>query len=212
MSSIDLETITCTRCNYTQDFKVYHSINVSVDPKLKPLLLSGEPFTFVCEKCKYHALVPYDIMYHDMDNQCIIQLSYDLNENKRSNIRKAVSLFVNLGYKIRLVSNCYELIEKIAIFDEGLDDIFVEIVKINLMEIYQKHGIKFEMYFDGMMGDTLEYRISLQNQLYKIQVPMDKVQKLIHEIPDEKDIIEDFKKYVENYVIKNQIIFDLPKI
>lgn len=42
MSQRQSTTVTCPQCGHSQDFFIWSSLNVSLDPDEKPRLLSGE--------------------------------------------------------------------------------------------------------------------------------------------------------------------------
>ena len=51
MSRIINEKFTCTNCHVESDFKMYKSVNVSLDPELKDKVISGEIFKWTCPNC-----------------------------------------------------------------------------------------------------------------------------------------------------------------
>ncbi|MBT4502597.1 MAG: hypothetical protein HOC74_33000 [Gemmatimonadetes bacterium] len=57
MSSSRKEILRCSNCSAEQPFTVWESINVSVDPKLKQPLLSGDLTKFWCRRCGNEAHV-----------------------------------------------------------------------------------------------------------------------------------------------------------
>ena len=130
MSKTHIESISCPECGTSADFKVYDSINVSNDPKLKILLLEGELTTFICPNCNYDVQVSSDLLYHDMDKKIFIWLKYpDGNQQPSVDPRAEVILGITEGYNCRLVTSLNDLIEKILVFDDGYDDLDIEVLK-----------------------------------------------------------------------------------
>jgi len=69
MSSFRNETITCPSCNHEAPFRVWDSVNVTLDPDMKEQFLSGQLFHWICPECGQRCYAPYLVLYHDMDNQ-----------------------------------------------------------------------------------------------------------------------------------------------
>ncbi len=127
------ENVTCPHCGEQQVFTVWDSINVSVDPEAKRQLLRDELMTLHCRRCGRDTHVAYDCLYHDMDRSLLIWLKHpDENGNARvPPAAEAISaLWWDEGYTRRLVTSSHELIEKVLVFDAGLSDYFVELVKL----------------------------------------------------------------------------------
>lgn len=127
MSRTRQETIRCSRYNAEQPFTVWESINVTVDPKLKKLLLDGGLTTFRCNRCGNEAHVSYDCLYHDMDRSLAIWLKEA--DDDESEVAKQVFLTATQIKTSRTVRTMQELYDKIRIFDDGLDDFEIELFK-----------------------------------------------------------------------------------
>lgn len=127
MSRSHQEPIRCSSCNAQQDFTVWESINVTIDPNLKQALLNGDLTTFRCNRCGAEAHVAYDTLYHDMDNSLMIWLKdedNDMSEVAKQMFRGATELKTT-----RTVRTVHELIDKIRLFDDGFDDFEIELFK-----------------------------------------------------------------------------------
>ena len=131
MSRSRQEKLRCTKCGNQQSFTVWESINVTVDPDLKGRLLSGELTTFRCKTCGNEGHVAYNCLYHDMDNALAIWLSDDDSDNENARARHLFSSTVQLEIT-RKVRTIHELYDKIRVFDDGLDDLEIELLKFSL--------------------------------------------------------------------------------
>src|SRR5262245_43957526 len=127
------ETISCPACGHPQEFLVCRTLNATLDPQLKEQLLAGELTAFTCGRCGQRAEVSYSLLYHDMVGQFMVWLvpGDDCPEPLDSD------LFGSLGkdYRYRLVRSRKELVEKLLVFGDGLDDRVVEVCKLFL-----RHG------------------------------------------------------------------------
>lgn len=147
MSKIYKETITCPNCNKKQDFTCYGSINATSDPDLKQALLNRELTNFVCQKCHNETHVSYDLLYHDMQKKIFIWLKYPDEIGQISIDRRTDPMFeLAHDYQFRIVTSINDLIEKILIFDEGYDDLAIEVVKV-LASFSDKIDLSHELLF-----------------------------------------------------------------
>lgn len=130
MSTSHIEKILCENCNALQDFTIWDSINVTVDPKLKAPLLSGELTTFHCQGCGYKASVFYDFLYHDMDHSLAIWHSENEDNDSETDTARQLFLSATNLKTTRVVRSLLELYDKIRVFEDKLDDLEIEISKI----------------------------------------------------------------------------------
>jgi len=111
--------VQCPYCSHTQSIEFISSVNTEASPELKEKVSSGELFTWECASCGKRNLASNDFLYHDPKEKLMILLT--------SSRLSADSL--PEGYTGRIVRSVGELIEKIKIFDSGLDDIVMELCK-----------------------------------------------------------------------------------
>jgi hypothetical protein len=134
MSQRQSTTVICPRCGHSQDFLIWPSLNVSLDPDQKPRLLSGELHRFTCGKCASQTEVAYPLLYHDMKRKIMVHYleEGDTPEELPDGILGGLLGIMRESYAFRYVHSRNELVEKINIADAGLDDRVVEIFKIIL--------------------------------------------------------------------------------
>ena len=108
-------------------------INVREHPELKASVISGELFLQTCPQCGRRHLVTWPLVYLDPDEMVLVMLS-----------DKPMSLADTGGYTARLVSRVGDLIEKVKIFDAGLDDKAIEMCKyVTKQEAGKEMDLKF---------------------------------------------------------------------
>lgn len=151
MSKYIKNDVACPECGNIQEFVAWESINPDLDPDLKDKILTGELFTFKCEKCGKMSPITYPCLYNDMFSKTMIYLTQEEDAASKMNeilfeMQEAYEIQKRQGYEYRIVKTVNELAEKIMIKDMGLDDRVVEIVKALIM-------IKSES--DGMDIDTI---------------------------------------------------------
>lgn len=129
-----LEKVVCTRCAHIHEITAYPRIDVIREPELKEKLLNGELLTWQCPVCTCTNLARYPLVYLDSAQKLLLILS------------EAVLSVESCpeGYLARQVETVGELLEKIKIFDSGLDDIVIEICKyVTLQELGKNIELKF---------------------------------------------------------------------
>ena len=130
----------CSKCGEKSEIAVYKSINISENPELKDKIRNGSMFIWKCPHCGQANLARYETLYHDPEKKVMIWLmpSGELPESQMEAIANHTRAMG--GYKLRMVKDVGELMEKILIFDAGLDDMAVEMCKyVTKMEIMSKN-------------------------------------------------------------------------
>jgi len=137
----------CKKCGQEFQAQELRSINVAKNPSLKEQVKDGSLFMVRCPHCGESYLAGEPILYHDPDQHLLIAytnapLSSDGLE----------------GYTCRMVSSIGDLIEKVKVFDAGLDDIALELCKfVTAQEMKKDVTLKF-LKMDGADGEiTLTY-------------------------------------------------------
>ncbi len=141
----------CSKCGKTEEICTYPNINTQSNPDLKAKVKDGSIFLWSCPECGQVNLTPYQTLYHDPEEKIMIwltpknmpQVERTLAESHIQAISKQLEEDKELlsGYTLRRVEEAGELIEKVNIFDAGLDDIAVEMCKyITKMEMAGKES------------------------------------------------------------------------
>lgn len=141
MSKEYIEEIKCPDCGTIGEFVVWESLNTMLNPEEKPKLMSGELFEYVCPKCGSKNCVDYGMLYHQMEDNFMIE--YCQNAEKVEETIETIDKITRGGlgglpamsddYKYRIVFSHNQLKEKIYIFDQGLDDRVIEVMKLFMM-------------------------------------------------------------------------------
>ncbi len=124
----------CARCGEVHRMKFAGSVDAMASPELKERVKSGEHFVWTCPHCGCVNLLRRPFLYHDPQERLMILLT-DADV-------KAEGL--PEGYAGRVVSSTGELVEKIKIFDAGLEDIVIEMCKfVTVREMNKDVALKF---------------------------------------------------------------------
>ncbi len=124
----------CSRCGSVRRMTFVGSVDTAASPELKEKVKSGEHFVWTCPDCGCVNLLHRPFLYHDPGERLMILLT-------DSDLRAEG---LPEGYTGRIVRSTGELIEKIRIFDSGLDDVVMEMCKyVTLKEMNKDVALKF---------------------------------------------------------------------
>lgn len=137
MSKSSKKTICCPFCKKPIPFEHFSSVNVSVDPDLKQRVLDGSLFTLACPYCSKKTAINSPWLYHDMNKRFLIQVCFTEEDAKHFKLNQEESKFMPMmakdGYKFRIVVGNNALKELVLIYDSGLNDIVINILKYILV-------------------------------------------------------------------------------
>ena len=138
-------------CGAVSEIPAYNIINVKDHPVLKEKVKDGSMFVWGCKNCGKVNLAAFQTLYHDPDESLMIWLMPDtLSDAEKQMIEQhMVAISAQLssdengellkGYTLRRVKDAGSLIEKVNIFDAGLDDVAMEMCKyVTKMELAEK--------------------------------------------------------------------------
>lgn len=169
MSEKEIQRIKCPKCGALHDFEMWVRVNTDLDPVLKDKVRSGELFRTQCPSCGQMIDVVYPCLYHEMEKKVMIYYAPG-----RKAMEDAAAAFDEgaeaaekergfdpsaEGYRNRVVGSLYDLQEKIAVFDAGLDDRVIEICKVlagsQLQETQPQAEFDDLLYYRDSSGDRL---------------------------------------------------------
>ena len=178
------ETYTCPKCGHTQEFLMWESVNVQLNPEMKEKILDRSFFSQTCDICGTIAQVLYTFLYHDMEARLMVYIvsakEPDELERHIKEINKFSDMLTNppndeidalVGsikdeYTLRIVTDYNQLLEKIYIFRNGLDDRLVEMYKlysfVQKMDQLKDKNVN-AIYFDESRGDGHKIVVVLDN-------------------------------------------------
>lgn len=148
MSMPKEETVKCPKCGAENKFTCWQSINTEEDFAI-PDIISGKLFEVKCEACGHVTHVHYPILFNDMIHG--VMINYVMPEAVEEAERIADYMRERMDFcRFRIVTSQTDLREKTAIFNAGLDDRVVEILKLLVMaQIHDQvegkgvHGVYF---------------------------------------------------------------------
>lgn len=138
MSMHRMEEVTCPRCKKKGRMQIWQSVNTALDPETREQVRTGSLFEYTCPSCGAVTNVNYGFLYHQMEDLMMIYYVTD-EESCRSveqmfsgedeRMGRAMGMGGFDDYIMRIVMSQNGLREKLFIFDQGLDDRLIEIIK-----------------------------------------------------------------------------------
>ncbi|MBU0678372.1 MAG: CpXC domain-containing protein [Verrucomicrobia bacterium] len=131
-------SIKCPKCGAEQSVELYDAINVAESPLLKDELLSNRINAVVCDECGFDFRVDKSLLYHDPELGVLIYLlpenGYSEAEGEAEFVRSIEILNSSLpdsvsSPEVHLVGRREELIERIFLLEDGLDERIIEYIK-----------------------------------------------------------------------------------
>lgn len=175
------QSVKCPKCGQMSEITVWHSITVKDSADLKNDLLSGKVNIFRCPSCETAALMPSPLLYHDEDRKLMISFSpcndKAVAEKLYKDVKKASEESGELekykGYNLRFVTDYNELLEKILIFENDLNDKAIEVIKLMILSQDEEHADDRICRFGKAEGDSLEFMVQdvKENRVYTSRVP-----------------------------------------
>jgi hypothetical protein len=140
------QPITCPGCNATSAARIHRSVNVTTEPALKEQLLTGRLFTFTCPSCGRPTRVVHpELVYQDVRGGYLLQMDA-LGRFDAASLR---GLEGSLPGVTRVVRDSNALLEKVKVFDAGLDDRVIEVLKLVLVSSQQAGDTAMRYLFEG---------------------------------------------------------------
>ncbi|MBR6222758.1 MAG: CpXC domain-containing protein [Lachnospiraceae bacterium] len=163
--------VECPKCGKRHPVKIYERIYATDYPLYKKMLKNNELFVFDCTETNERMTYVYPSLFQDDENNYMVLF---LPGFTASDIEKTDFVdLIGLGeeeyqkmcdnYKVRVVGSINQLLEKVLIFDEEMDDRAVEIQKAMLANQVKKesgkniHSFRFELLKDHKYGYTVTF-------------------------------------------------------
>lgn len=146
-------SLTCTKCGHSFQTVSYPGINTDRNPELKDKVLDGSLFLAECPHCSQKVLNTVETLYHDPSSRLMVWLTRSAMAQAQGKALYEANEALH-DYTLRLVAGIGDLIEKVKIFETGLNDVVIEMCKyITRQEIGKPDA---ELRFCGMGGSEGE--------------------------------------------------------
>ncbi len=177
MSKTTTRKFKCMKCDEVYDIETFDSVNVTLDPDLKDKVSSGDIFYKECPHCHNTYMLEYPCLYHDMERKFMVWL---MKEEIDANIKNMYTQVFNEQKQLTL-RRCEDIksfLEKIEIFNNGLDDRAIEFAKYDAFVDFlenKKGSIEdvTAIYFSEYENDIVKINIQLDDKGISVMYPYD---------------------------------------
>lgn len=159
MSTEMSKDVACPECGAAVRTEMWPGIRAESDPQLRARALDETLFDWKCPRCGCKARFLYPCLYHDKSRGFMVYLAPNGSGAEFQPVDVGERFPQLAGVKKRVVASPAELKEKILIFEAGLDDCAVELVKYALASVLEeKYGRKaVRGYFSGADADRISF-------------------------------------------------------
>jgi len=150
MSKSEIIKYACPQCSRKTRFEIWKSVNVMLNPELRWEIMNDTLLKFRCKRCGFEQDVAYALLYHDQLNKHMIWWLPTLKEEETFQPEPSHQMLEMAlhNYRLRVVNTYNKLKEKILIFESGLDDRAIEILKRYMWDVrLRDQGIAYEWIF-----------------------------------------------------------------
>lgn len=160
MSTQTSKDVACPNCGAAVRTEMWPGIRAESDPQLRARVLDETLFDWKCPQCGCERRFLYPCLYHDKGRGFMVYLAPNGSGSEFRPVDVSEKFPQLAGVKKRVVASPAELKEKVLIFEAGLDDRAVELVKYALAAVLEeKRGRRaVRGYFCG--ADEAANRIS----------------------------------------------------
>ncbi len=138
MSTQMSKDVSCPHCGAVIKTQMSTGINTSENPDLRARVLDETLFDWECPECGYKAQLVYPCLYHDKIKNFMIYVVPNGCDCVLESVDVSEAFPQLNGVTKRVVTSLTGLKEKILIFEAGLNDFAVELVKLALVGVAAK--------------------------------------------------------------------------
>ena len=137
--------VTCPACGQPRECQLVQSLNTATNPAAKQRLLDGELNVLVCD-CGRRTHLAANVLFHDPEADYFCQVC----PGGDAAMAQAAEAFRGSGAAgtQRIVPSLNALIEKVKLFDAGLDDWAIEMAKVLLLASTDEQDLDRVLLFD----------------------------------------------------------------
>jgi len=163
------EKIPCSKCGRKFTAPLWRNINAAEQPELKKLCLNGSLTKFKCPHCRHIFTLEYSLFYFDPDNKFIVAaVPKPLLHYSDDYFKITFGDFpaYTLDFRKRVVLRMDAFLETARIFEYGLDDRAIQLMKFFIGMDYEDQGKQppSKILFSGVVTNfdlsSLQFNVS----------------------------------------------------
>lgn len=162
MSESVSKYVTCPKCAQQSATNIIVSGNTAENPNLRKMIFDETPFRWKCRKCGFSSRYQHPLLYNDPAHGFMIYYIPKVERQKIADAKLEAEYPDMSDIKKRIVPEINAMKEKIVLFENGINDMAVELTKLAVSEVVAKetgHNV-YAGYFTDM--NTEKNSISFQ--------------------------------------------------
>ena len=201
MAKFKKQNIKCPKCGKDIEIEIWDKLEMPYDIEQKNKVMQNVFFKAYCKDCKILFPIAYRSSYNDLEQKYLIWLVPRLTQPEWKDIREYnerlkkdnILRLAQGGYRYRIVRSDTELREKILIFEEGLDDRFIETMKLVYLPMLKEKVAKdrkiIGFFFDKKPNDGYRWVLLLEGapEPLVLNVNMDIYEEMKEKLADVAD-------------------------
>ncbi len=170
--------VDCPSCGCQGKFITYNKIDICENPELRDKIFNREIFMFNCGECNEKFMIAYNTVYIDRENKYALALITDGSSGFSGD-------GITIGeYDLRIVRTVNSFIEKITLFEDGIDDRVAELLKLWLYENFetQTKSKAVAIFYGGRIPETDQLKfffIGEENSSMETEISMESYRNIL---------------------------------
>lgn len=158
MNSINKD-VNCLNCGRAVCKEFISNINVTMHPEFRDKIMDESIFNWSCEYCNESSRVIYPFVYQDAKNKFVIYFFPSASDCKLNDHISNTRYPKISDVKKRIVENVNDLKEKIIIFEQGLEDSAIEIIKSAIRKSFDNENLYIYFFRCNSSQKCLEFAV-----------------------------------------------------
>ena len=175
MTRYHQEPVQCPFCMNEENVTIWDAVDATADPDLRERLLRKTLQTFECRICGTSTPLSEPLMYEDPSLHLRVESRPDLT-SRQALLARLAQLRTwppQPGWQLRLTANTNELIEKIHLHENNLDDRAMALVKLAVQNNPSEGQVVAQIFFAGISGAELLLMVGMQaGDWFQLYLPM----------------------------------------
>ncbi len=164
MAQTVLKAVHCPKCKQQTNTNILISMNTAEDPGAMQAVYDETMFRWKCNKCGFTTKYQHPFLYNDIERKYMIYYIPQVERLKITDAKLEQEFSDLSDIRKRVVPDINAIKEKICIFENGLNDMAIELTKLAVSEVVAKeteHNV-----YNGYFTDLDEEKNTISFQFF----------------------------------------------
>ena len=204
--------IECEKCKGMFNAAFCSMIDLSEEPRYKEGIFNGDIYKFKCPHCGNLQVVIYKTYVHNRNKRYFMRMVFDAEAVQKLHQKSSFDM-EGIGWDRDSAVNCRErivwrvpgLMEKVRVFEDGLNDYCIEFLKLLVRNGLDAKNMAYdEIHYDGMENDCVKFSVELKDgRTARTAVAFEKYSELMPRLTSAGKIKEGILRFVNWRIIEN---------